>query len=228
MIPSSSATDMACIGPAPPKPSRVKSRGSKPRCTETSRTAPAILATAIRSDALARANSPPPPPARSPSARNAARAPPRVEDEPAREGPADGEAPEEEVRVGHRRLRAPPAVAGRSGRRAGALRPDPEGAVGLNPHDRAAAGPDGVDVELRHLERESIDPVVVRHAGREPVHEGDVGARAPHVERDDVFDPRALRDPDRAGDPADRPGEKGARAPLRRRPERHRAPRSSP
>ena len=55
VMPSSSATCMTCIGPAPPKPSRVKSRGSKPRCTDTSRTAPAILATAIPSAAPASA-----------------------------------------------------------------------------------------------------------------------------------------------------------------------------
>ena len=99
VMPSSSATGIACIGPAPPKPRRVKSRGSKPRCTETSRTAPAILATAIPSDALARPTASPPSlaPRRERLERGARVA--GVEHEPARERAADRQAAEEEVRV---------------------------------------------------------------------------------------------------------------------------------
>ena len=63
----------------------------------------------------------------------------------------------------------------------------------------------------------------MRHAGRKPVHEGHVGARPTHVERDDVLDAGVRRDPDRAGDPAHRPGEERPRAALRGRGEGHRA-----
>ena len=42
----------------------------------------------------------------------------------------------------------------RARHRAGALRADAERAVGLDPDDRAAAGADGVDIQLRHLQRE--------------------------------------------------------------------------
>ena len=136
----------------------------------------------------------------------------------------DRKTAEQEVRVGHRGLGAPAPVARRPRHRAGAPRPHPERAVRLHPHDGTAARADGVDVELRHLQRVGVDLVVVRHAGREPVHQGDVGARSAHVERDDVFDPRGFRDPDRTGDPTHRPGEECSGAALGRRGEGHRAP----
>jgi hypothetical protein len=41
------ASALACIGPAPPKATITKSRGSNPRCTEITRIAPTMLAFAI-------------------------------------------------------------------------------------------------------------------------------------------------------------------------------------
>ena len=47
-MPSSSATAVACNGPAPPNGSRAKSRGSMPRITDTSLIAPASETAAMR------------------------------------------------------------------------------------------------------------------------------------------------------------------------------------
>ena len=46
-IPNSAARAATWTGPAPPNATRVKWRGSMPRCTVTSRIAPAIVALAI-------------------------------------------------------------------------------------------------------------------------------------------------------------------------------------
>ena len=148
----------------------------------------------------------------------------RVQHEASGERTSDWQAAEDKVRVGDRRLGPPASVARGPRNRAGAMRPHAEGSIGLNPHDGPTAGADGVDVELGHLQWVGVDLVVVRHAGREPVHQSHVGARAAHVERDDVLHARTCRDPNRAGNPAHRPGEERPRATLRRRRERHRAP----
>jgi hypothetical protein len=46
-MPSSSASAQPCSGPAPPNGTRVKSRGSCPRSTDTTRIAPTMLESAI-------------------------------------------------------------------------------------------------------------------------------------------------------------------------------------
>ena len=52
-MPSSRANAVACIGPAPPKANKEKSRGSSPSDTDTIRVAPAIRVIATCSTAAA-------------------------------------------------------------------------------------------------------------------------------------------------------------------------------
>ena len=86
-------------------------------------------------------------PSRSASGAIALRAKPRVERHAAAEQAARREPPEHEVGVGDGRLGAAAAVAGRARLRAGALRPDLQQPVAVEPGDRAAAGADRIDVE---------------------------------------------------------------------------------
>ena len=73
------------------------------------------------------------------------------------------------VRVGHRRLRAAPPVAGRPGLGAGAARSDLERAGRVDPGDRAAAGADLDDVDDRHLDRVARrTPACARSRSRPP------------------------------------------------------------
>ena len=59
-IPSSVAIEHACIGPAPPKETSAKRRGSWPRATETTRKARTIVAFAILTIAAAASSTPKP------------------------------------------------------------------------------------------------------------------------------------------------------------------------
>lgn len=59
-IPKRSATRAACMGPAPPKATRAKPRGSMPRCTVTTCTADAIEAQTISCTAYAASSREPP------------------------------------------------------------------------------------------------------------------------------------------------------------------------
>ena len=83
------------------------------------------------------------------------------------------------------RFAAPP-VAGRSRRRAGRARADPEQAPVVGPGDGAAAGPDGDDVDDRGLHRQAVDPGHRRQLGLAAGNERDVGAGTAHVEGDEV------------------------------------------
>ena len=140
----------------------------------------------------------------------------------ARQRAVGGQPAEDQVGVGNRRLRAAAPVAGRAGNRAGALRADFERAVFPDPGDRPAAGADGVDVELRHLERIGVDLVGVADPGGELVDQRHVRRGAAHVEGDAARNAGHLADPDRSARPADRAGEKGAGGEFRRLGERHR------
>ena len=135
----------ACSGPAPPKATSVKPRGSCPRSTETTRMAPAMLR-GDRDDAARRLDG------RGPSSVGQARDRPLGQRRGRRPcAPPSScvglEPAEHDVGVGHGRRGAAAAVAGGAGIRAGALRPDAQRAAGVDPGDAAAAGADRVDVE---------------------------------------------------------------------------------
>ncbi len=70
---------------------------------------------------------------------------------PAAEQCAGVEAPESQVGIGDRRLRAAPAIGHRARIGAGRLRPDLERPGIIDPRDRTATGADHVDVEHRRL-----------------------------------------------------------------------------
>ena len=104
--------------------------------------------------------------------------------------PRDGpgvDAAQQQVGIGDGRLAAPPAVADGAGRRARALRTDPQQPAVVDPGDAAAARADGLDVHHRHPERHSVADVLLRRRrGRATAHDGDIEARPAHVATDDV------------------------------------------
>ena len=147
----------------------------------------------------------------------------RLQAQPGREGAGGGQPSEQQIGIGDGGLRPPPGVAGRAWHRAGAAGAHIQGAVRLDPGDGAAAGPNRVNIELRHLKGKGVNPVVVRHPWGELADKRDVGARPAHVERDDILEAGELGYPQRAGYPADRTREKGPRAAVGGVGERHRA-----
>ena len=92
----------------------------------------------------------------------------------------------DEVGVGDGRARAAAAVAGRAGIGAGALRADIEEAAAVDPGDRAAARRDRGHVERRHVDLAARDHAFGRFQRHAAFDEGDVGAGAAHVERDEA------------------------------------------
>ena len=158
---TASASATPCSGPAPPNGMIEKSRGSMPRATEFERMASAMLllmtlmmpergighaeAERLRHlllDRLARQV--------------------RVELQVAAERQVGVEAAEHHLRVGHGRLLAAAAVAGRSGLRAGRARADVEAARLVDVGDRAAAGADRHEVDHRRQHRMAADVGVAR------------------------------------------------------------------
>ena len=126
-IPISCARASACIGPAPPKAIRVKSRGSCPRWIEISRIADVIRATAIVMTPSASASTVIERPRRVPSSARARRAPAAsMAMLPPRRfvGP---DAAEHDVRVRHGRLGAAEAVGDRDPARRRRCGARPEG-----------------------------------------------------------------------------------------------------
>jgi len=87
---------------------------------------------------------------------------------------------QQQIGVGHRG-RPTAAVAGRSRRRAGGLRPHLQQAAGIDPRDRAAAGADGVDVHHGHRYRPGADAALAGEA-RGAVDQGHIGGGAAHIE----------------------------------------------
>ena len=205
-MPNSSARRLTCIGPAPPKPTRAKSRGSMPRCTVTTRMAAAIAAFTMSWTARAASTtSMPSGPATSRLERGSAAL--------GRQRHAAGElrgveVAEHEVGVGDGRLGAAAAVAGGAG--IGARRPgaDPEAAA-VDGGDAAAPGAHLGQVDDRELERDAgagagaaeaalaADLEVVGDRGASVAHDARLGGGAAHVERDHVAGARGA--PDEAG-----------------------------
>ena len=210
-ISSSSARKAACIGPAPPKATSAKSRGSIPWATVSVRIACAIFALIT---------------SRIPSASRQ-----RLERElrcEAGDGalrgsgverhPAAGERlgidpAEHEIRIGDGRLGAASPVARGAGVGARALRADAETAA-LLVGERAATGADGVDVHDRHQQRQAFERGLRRDLRAAVDDEADVEARATHVDADQVRPVEQARQRDEAHRAADRPGEQRLHRPL--------------
>ena len=128
-----------------------------------------------------------------------------VERDAAGERAARVEAPEQEVRVGDRRLLAAAAVARRAGVGARAARAGAQRAAGVAPGDRAAARADGVDVDHRQRERPAADLAPGGLAHDAVLDDADVARRAAHVEADEVRMAAVARDERGRGGAAGRP-----------------------
>ena len=111
--------------------------------------------------------------------------------------------------IGQRRPRAAASVAGRAGIGARAFRSDLEHAGLIEPDHRSAAGADRRDADHRHHDRKVGDVFGLADLGAAILDEGDVGAGAADVERDQVALPRAGGDRDRADHPRGRSGQQG-------------------
>ena len=216
--PVSLPSALACSGPAPPKATSAKSRGSKPCCTETRRRPPSMFSLTMSTMPAAAASGDSSPMA-SATLPTAARAGVDVEGDLAA-GQRRRQVAEDDVGVGDRGLGAALAVGGGAGVGAGGLRADAQrlGQLG-HVRDRAAAGADRADVDAGGADGEVADLGLAADPRGEVLDEGDVGGGAAHVEGDQVAVAALLGDPHRAGDAAGRAGQqhgdRGATAPPR-------------
>ena len=118
----------------------------------------------------------------------------RIERHGAAEQARGPETAEHEVRVGdggqrRRRARSTPGPGSAPALCGPTLSAPPESRQAM----RSAARADGVDVERGHAQRDAVDLALEGEAGRAVAHEGDVGAGAAHVERDDGVKARLAR-----------------------------------
>ena len=201
--PISSATALACSGPAPPKATSANSRGSWPRCTQITRSAPAMFSLTIRRMPSAASSSERPiasaifcTAARAASTSSVISPPIRSRREVA----------EDDVGVGHRRLRRRPGrrPPGRARRRrtAGPTRSAPVscGTCAIEPPPAPTVCTSTLGTLIRNW------PIVVSRpiVGSPSWHSDDVGRRAAHVEREHVREARPRGDVERARDAAGR------------------------
>ena len=184
-MPNSSARAQPCSGPAPPNGTRVKSRGSWPRSTETMRSAPIMLLSMMASTPRA-ASSGVRPSGRATSPIDRAAGGLGVERHAAAQQ-ARRQLAQHDVGVGHRRLGAAAAVGGGPGLGAGALRAHRQRAAG-DPGDRAAAGADGHHVDHGQRQRPFADMAVLGERDLAVLDQADVGAGAADIDGDDVPD----------------------------------------
>ena len=208
--PSSRASSAACSGPAPPNATNVKSRGSCPRRSVTSRSACDICATTVAEDASGRrrgVHAHPPAEPRQASMRRV-----DVERHRAAEEVRGIEPTGDQVRVGERGLLAASAVARRAGFGARAPGTDVEATGIVHPRDRAAARPDLDDLDDRRLDRIAgarRGPLDVmqgldRHAPATDRRR--LGSRAADVQGQDIVDAEPPAELGRGGHPGDRAG----------------------
>ena len=219
-MPSASASSAACSGPAPPNGTSVKSRGSRPRLTVTTRIERAMLLLRDRDDAarriLDRETRCAPRSARPPFAQR----PRRGATPPARSAVA-AEPPEHDVRVGDGRA---PCRRGRR-RRARARAPALWGPTcGRSPASTQAIEPPPAPIVMRSMAGKRIGwpnwgEYSVTSARLAVADDRDVGGRAPDVEADDLveaFLARELLGHDDRGGRAARGRHGAARESLRR------------
>ena len=105
-----------------------------------------------------------------------------------------GNAAENEVGVGHRRLGATLAVTDGPGIGSGALRTDLHRVLRADPGDGAAAGGHGDDVNHRRLDRVPVDLALRREVRLELLDQADVGRRTARIERQQIRVAGALAD----------------------------------
>ena len=144
-----------------------------------------------------------------------------VEAQAAAEAGLAAQPAEDEVGIRDRRPRAALAVAGGSRHGFGAHRPDAQRPAIVDPGDRPAARPDGVDVDDRQPDRDLADPGIARRLRPAVADQADVGAGAADIHGDDGvgFDQTAEM---RAGDDAaGRARQHGVHRPRQRRLHRH-------
>ena len=109
---------------------------------------------------------------------------------------------EDHVAIGHGRARAAAAVAGRPRIGARALRADMHAAAFVDPGNRAAAGADRDDVDVRAAHRIAVQQRIVAHFGLAVADQRHVEAGTPHVAGDRVRDAHALAHAHRRRDAA--------------------------
>src|SRR3989442_15550569 len=185
-IASSRASATAWSGPAPPKAKRTKSRGSRPRWSDTRPDGAGHPVVGHAHDRRSRGH----------GIERQGRADFLVDDLPHLVEPGPSlhteervgiQASQEEVGVGDRRLLAAAAVGDGPGLGTRALRSHLEDPRARHARDRAAARADGVDVDHRHADGEAVAHFLVRaHRGRAADDHADVEAGAAHVARDHV------------------------------------------
>ena len=184
-MPSSSATAAACTAPAPPNGSSVKAERSTPRLAANTRTSSAMRMSTMRWM-----------PAAASSELHLQRLGDLARQRRARRRDVEHlraaeeifriEKAADQVGVGDGRPRAAAPVADRARIGAGALRADIEKAAAVDPGDRAAAGRDRGHVERRHVDLPARDGALGHLERHAALDEGDVGAGAAHVERDEA------------------------------------------
>src|SRR5205085_5821989 len=104
--------------------------------------------------------------------------------------------------VRYRRLHVPQAIAHRPRNRSRAARADLEMATGIKPGDRAAAGPDRVDVEHWRLDGIALQVHLTGQPGTAALDQRHVGRGAAHIEGNDVVvagEPGNVRGSNHAG-----------------------------
>ena len=136
--------------------------------------------------------------------------------------PVGVDPPERQIGVGHRRPVVAASVAGGAGIGARRFGADGEVAAAVDRRDRAAAGPDGGDLDHRRAhDQAEIDRRLQAIGALAPGDQGDVEAGAAHVAGDHVGEPRGLGDPRPRDDPRRRPRQRGANRERARRVDRH-------
>ena len=119
-----------------------------------------------------------------------------VEAHLAAEKAVGGQPPEDEVGIGDGRLGAAAPIAHRTGLRARAFRTDMQRAAHFDARDRAAAGADLLDVDHRHLHRQTggvaADERAAGHQHLAAMDDAGLGGGAAHVEGDGVLEPDAI------------------------------------
>jgi hypothetical protein len=216
-MPRLAASAAPCSPPAPPKATRGTRAGSSPRCHGHDAHRAAHGGARHREHGLGRRLRPD---AEAP--REDQEGAPHgvfVEREPPAEEGARRHVAEGHVGVGDRQPVAP-AVAHGPGVRPGARRADVQHAARVDLHQRPAAAADGVDVERGHEDRVARD---LERLGRARVHrrgarvvEGDVGARAAHVEAHQALEAGLARGARRGHDAAGGAGQEDAHGLERR------------
>ena len=191
-IPSSAASRPACAEVAPPPATMLKSRGSWPRSTDTDRIPPIMFPfTMSKMPSAARSGLSP-----SGSATLVLQCGSRrrgVDRHATAEKRRLVQIAEHDEGVGHGGLRSASHVAGRARDRLGALRPDVEQSLRVDPGDRTAAGADADHVHERHADAVAVDVDVLDEIHLAVLDQRDVAARAADVDAHEVASGRGSR-----------------------------------